>query len=710
MAVEDESLHHATEDFILPKPRKYYRATIQTDHWQLRSLISSPQEGIVYYPSGTEIIRLDTKRQERETIATLSFAPKCLTASRDWLCCGGNSGKYVAVCLDESKRALIDGDSDPDARLPLDLDPSSRTTAREPLSTSSSYSTLRRTRGPLSSKASILGEEIVNCIELWSPTPYASEGAYDKAVAVISNNDRSVFIIDVAESSVLEHIDYPDNVNRAVISPDGTLLISICDDPYLYLHKRVLRKSQGKSRLSVDERYRWRNYGRLGLVGQKQSDTSHMRGSFAACFSNSGKYLAVATQYGLISIFDAETLADENVDSLLKVFTSSRPGDNHGAVRAMSFSPGLFDLLAWTESSGKIGVADLRNMFLSRQTITIDSHADGVERAIVISRPSDAAIDPRLRSFRADSPSNSTTPDYLGLDLERRQLRNLTREMLDRHQPPLTTEELEVLQAHRIARRQRDEANEARESSERATSTSRLSLLRDIQTLTNSSGGRPERRISTSNLPAALREFVNPERSAASFRSFINERNQDRERRSQLEQEPRRLNLIQLAAAESALDRELLGPSSTRTNTDPASALERLSLTPSRQTASGSDSPNNPWAEIDALYRARYPSDPPLDRSSRLRIEIEDEDRRDFAHRLRQPWRPMNDLDQAAAEPRRVQHSSIIRSMLRTNQLETMGCSWSPDGRILYVGTEEGIHEYHVNMASRKMFPSLVLR
>jgi hypothetical protein len=322
-------------------------------------------------------------------------------------------------------------------------------------------------------------------------------------------------------------------------------------------------------------------------------------------------------------------------------------------------------------------------MFLAKQTIAIDSHAEGVERALVMSRPNDTVIDPRLRSFRAESPSDSsTTPDYLGLDLERRQLRHLTSQMLDRHQAPLTTEELEVLQAHRIARRQRDEANEARETSERASS-SRLSLLRDIQTLTNNGGSRPpERRISTSNLPAALREFVNPERSAASFRSFINERNQDRERRSQLEQEPRRLNLIQLAAAESAIERETLGPSTPRNNSDPASALERLTLTSSRQPPSGSDSPSNPWAEIDALYRARFPTDPPLDRSTRLRIEIEDEDRRDFAHRLRQPWRPSDDLNPAGTDSRGG-HSSLLRSMLRNGSFETMGCSWSEDGRIL---------------------------
>lgn len=588
----------------------------------------------------------------------------------------------MAVCLDENQRAIIDGDTDADARLPLDLDPSSRTTAREALS---SLSRNHRSRGALSSQSSTFGIEIVNCIELWSPNPSRLPEAYRIPVAVISNNDHSVSILDITDSKVLEEIEFPDNVNRALISPDGTLLASICDDPYLYLHKRVKRTKRdvdwkGRVSLEEDADYRWESRGRLRLEGQKQSDKTAMRGSFAASFSQSGKYLAIATQYGAISIFEVATLLDDRVDSLLKVFTTSRPGREPGAVRAMSFSPPPFDLLAWTESSGRVGVADLRNMFLSRQIITIDSHAEGVERAVVISIPNDTAIDPRLRSFRAESPANASTPDYLGLDLERRQLRHLTHEMLNRHQSPLSTEELEVLQAQMIARRQRDEANEARETSERASS-SRLSLLRDIQTLTNTSGTRPaDRRISTSNLPAALREFVNPERSAASFRSFINERNQDRERRSQAEQEPRRLNLIQLAAAESALERETSSPSAPRNTNDTASALERLAISSSRQPPSGTDSPNNPWAEIDALHRARFPSDPPLDRSTRMRIEIEAEDRRDFAHRLRQPWRPLDDLNQTES---RSGHSNLLRSMLRTGSFETMGCSWSVDGRIL---------------------------
>jgi len=153
-----------------------------------------------------------------------------------------------------------------------------------------------------------------------------------------------------------------------------------------------------------------------------------------------------------------------------------------------------------------------------------------------------------------------------------------------------------------------------------------------------------------------------------------------------------------LAAAENSIERETLG-TGARTGNDTSSTLERLTLTPSRLETLGSDSPNNPWAEIDALYRSRFPGDPPIDRATRLRVEVAaDEEPRDFAHRLRQPWRPLDDLYGEG------NNGGGLRPV------ETMGCAWSPDGRILYVGAQDGIHEYHVNVPGRKKFPSLVMR
>lgn len=713
MAVKEESLHHKTDALILSKPRPYYRASIYTSHWQLRSLIGSPEQNVIYYPSGFDIYALYPKTKEREIVTTLPFSPRCLTVAGNWLCCGGRHGDFTAISLSDKKTDTDFMNLDPDARLPLDLDPSRRSSPRDTPSGS------RRSRGrtyPLQASVKRVGAEadekedaINNCITLWFPPRTASERTYKIPVAVVANNDKSVYIVNLPDSDVLEKLTYPDCVNRALMSPDGELLVAVLDDPFLYVHQRKEKAASSSGGLHSKQQYAWVGVCRIQLDGQSQADKTTMKGSFALSFSNSGKYLSVATQYGVISVFDVETLTQEHTEPL-SIFTSSRPGRHTGAIREMQFSPGPFDLLAWTESSGRVGVADLRNLFLSRQLLMVDCRQDGIEKIGITERAGEPAIDPRLRIFRTDSPaSTSTTPDYLGLDLERRQLRSLTRDMSDRHQSSLTSEELEVLQAHRIARRQRDAAAEITGSGpsgwgpwapgQRPTSTSAVTTNGETRT-------SADRRISTTGLPAALREFVDPERTAASFRSFINERNQDRERRSQ-QQEPRRRSSIILAATERAIEQETLGTGSSRTDNDTPAGVGRLTLTPLR---TASRSPNNPWAEIDALYRTRYPADPPADRTTHLRIELEEDDRQGFANRLR---RPFGDLGLGARDDSR---NVIIRGAGRRNNEddeqppETMGLCWSPDGRFLYIGAEDGIYEYHVNISQRKKFPSLVLR
>lgn len=327
-------------------------------------------------------------------------------------------------------------------------------------------------------------------------------------------------------------------------------------------------------------------------------------------------------------------------------------------------------------------------------------------------------------------------PESLFMDAERRQIRQLTRIIMDGRLDPLldarldpqpfSAEETEVLNASRAARRQRDRTA-AQEASSREPSVSRgtdstetllarqsaidtssrtngrfivaeglSSVLRDRAAAQEATSTEPstsrwsdslENRLARQSgidassradnrnyppslaggLPSALRDFMNPDRNA-SFRSFINERNRENERRNQRQLEPRRRSSMLLAAAENALERE------TRTaNEIASSSLERLTLTPPR--IGGSDSPNNPWVEIDALYRSRFPLDAALDRSTRLRVQLEDEDRRDFAHRLRQPWQ---------ANPTASEYLTSIGSGRRSEVAsETMGLCWSPDGRIL---------------------------
>ncbi|KAH7314211.1 hypothetical protein BKA65DRAFT_571466 [Rhexocercosporidium sp. MPI-PUGE-AT-0058] len=706
MAVKEESLHHATENLILPTPRKYYRATIDTSHWQLRSLISSPEQDVVYFPNGTDIISFNSKTRERELVASLTFLPRCLVASKDWLCCGGDNGNYTAISL-KNRSAGFDTssflDADPDSRLPLDLDPTRRSS-----NIGEMIDAYRRIRGrTMTTHSEKIGAEIVNCITLWSPRDGLSEYAYKMPVAVISNNDCTVSILDVATSDTLETLKLPDFVNRSAISPDGELLVAICDDPFLYIHKRMPKAEPKRERFENKRSpiYEWVLVGRIQLESQRQADRSQMRGSFALSFSRSGKYLAVATQYGIISVFDAECLLE--TDSLMVSFTTSRPGRQAGAVRAMEFSPGPFDLLAWTESSGRVGVADVRTLFNSRQLILINSSEENVERVTLADRYGQRF---GLRNLRTESPSSST-PDYLGADLERRQLRSLTRELLDRDQEPPTPAELDVLEVSRIARRQRDAANAAREVLAEASATSRWGPWAEgrrsnttASTTATNGESSTSRLVSNSGLPTSLRDFVSNDRSAASFRAFMDERNRESARRTQLQQqEPRRRSSMLLATAENAIEQRLtLAPGRRDSPSEPDSGRAPES--------------NTPWTDIESVYRAARQAGEPVTRSTRLRVGIGIADDvqnitinpREFAHRLRQPWRPTDDGTTFGIGTLSRDENGLLDGVLRA--AETMGCCWSPDGRILYAATLEGIHEYHVNISGRKKFPSLVFR
>jgi len=237
MAVD--SLYHATEALILPSPRKQYPSTMIAIHWQLRSMVSCPEPNTIYYPSGTDICRLNTSTCERRIVTKIDFPPRCLVAGNGWICCGGERGSVAIIRVRGSDDTGFESGmgADADARLPLDLDLSRRSHILEdsgirslPQSTTDATPVTRTTS---------VGSELVNCVTLWFPKENTADGTYSTPVAVLANNDKTVAIVDIKDTSVLETLDFPDCVNRAVISPDGQLLITIGDDPFIDLQTRA---------------------------------------------------------------------------------------------------------------------------------------------------------------------------------------------------------------------------------------------------------------------------------------------------------------------------------------------------------------------------------------------------------------------------------------------------------------------------------------
>lgn len=400
----------------------------------------------------------------------ISFHPRCLVATSGWICCGGENGEFTVI-RDVGQTDGADDVLNSDFRSTLNSpDTSNMAEASMSQLQRDMLSIVERINGSnktWSTSNHKFGIERVNCITIWQPpkppSNPAKPGHYPSPVAVLANNDKTVTVVGLYDCEEIEQIQYADCVNRAVISPDGTIMAAICDDPFLYIH---VRKTPPKAK--GNEFFDWVPMPKIHLKGQRPLDTSDCRGSFAAAFSPSGRHLAIGTQYGTISIFNTDALKDPDLNPLVTYFNASRAPHESGAVRDMSFSPGPFDMLAWTEHRGRIGVADARTNFTQRQIISIDKHEDFNH----LSLHDRSTIDPRLLDPRSERSTGSSpsVPSLLNASSSSRPLPNFeSSEPPSRVNHPFTSEETAILEAVQTDRRRRD-AREQREAREQQVS------------------------------------------------------------------------------------------------------------------------------------------------------------------------------------------------------------------------------------------------
>ncbi|TLD24196.1 hypothetical protein PspLS_06839 [Pyricularia sp. CBS 133598] len=460
MAVTESTPLCATETLISKRKRRHYRTSVVPIHWQLRSLIGSGRDGVVYFATGNgnlHLQRLDTKSLETETIQLLSFSPRCLVAQNGWVCCGGETGEFVAVQV-EPQTSNRRGS-------PLDRNSS-------PISFPTGRSDASMVQFPRSHlitpvpRNKVYGKERVNCITLWFPPNYVQphERAYKSPVAVLANNDKHVTVVDLQTLDSIDTLQYPDCVNRALISPDGQLLVAVGDDPYLYIHERTNTPDTSLGDDVSMERSisSWQLVQKVHLKSQRKHDKSDHRGSFAACFSNTGSYLAVGTQYGMISVFETSALLEHGEDALRAYFPSSRPAVDKasphdplsalGAVREMAFSPGPHDILAWSEDRGRAGVADLRSGFATRQILYLDGEDKATEHLDIIDK---SIIDPRR--LEPHTSRSGTVPGDLLRTRDTSDPGGQRTRQENSYQSSLTGEETQVLEALQEHRRRREQ-------------------------------------------------------------------------------------------------------------------------------------------------------------------------------------------------------------------------------------------------------------
>lgn len=169
-------------------------------------------------------------------------------------------------------------------------------------------------------------------------------------------------------------------MNHASISPDQELMIAVGDKPQAFFYKKVPLCHPAEDGESSFIDFEW-----LLIAEPELSFADPQDACFTTAFAPSGHICAVASQSGVITIFDTSLIrhdmdVDEAVIGVLKSSRGISRDSMCGAVRSMSFAPAPWDLLAWAEDQGRVCITDLRHQFYSRQTIELDVDSPDLNR------------------------------------------------------------------------------------------------------------------------------------------------------------------------------------------------------------------------------------------------------------------------------------------------------------------------------------------
>lgn len=517
-------------------------------------------------------------------------------------------------------------------------------------------------------------------------------------------------------------------MNHATISPDGKILLAVGDEPQAFFCGRTRLPSLPNDGEPAYARYEWH-----GIAEPKLSLAHSSDACFSTAFSPSGHICAVASQTGVITIFDTSMIKIdmEPDDAVLDVLKSSRPclgRDMCGAVRSMSFAPAPWDLFAWAEDQGRVCVVDLRNAFLSRQTIELETDSPSLSRAVM-----------------SDLEDSHSTAEQRVLAIEAR--------FAQRHREALEAQDHLAAVNHaanfmELAAERRRIEREARESQEGGTSTLREELnslteserqmLDSTIRMTRIQENEQERADAALQTPfsvnyvptsgealadaqlslASSSTYISPHvpqsgRGAGSIQDYMRQRSLDRSRPGERTYQPRRRSSVVISNGNSTNNSNSAHPSSLAPI---GTATPTLSASPSRlasgtePTVTASTSRETSW---QTMMDTIVPGTPNGEGTSRLRRERDTALARPVDRRVQQQQQAI----QQAARLERVRNASANMQRLRQlhgmtveraravenlwddhelelrrfqetrgrrdEGLRTMGVGWSDDGRNL---------------------------
>ncbi|KAI9693030.1 MAG: hypothetical protein M1822_005025 [Bathelium mastoideum] len=384
MAVDDYACRD-TNDLVLPKKR-IFPTKIPISHWQLRHYISLPEPDHLYYATGSDVWCLNPSTQKRTHVAYLPFEARCTASGYGWICVGGeDNGDFAAIRTGASSPAEID------ALLPLDFGLSDHTHP--------SFSTIAPRV-----KVERIGEEIVNSVSVHRLP--ALEGANEEVVAVLTNNDKTVRIYSLTHLMETTILGLSVPVNHATISPDGQILVAVGDAPRAYFFERIKGKQGAKLKSHEDPNslvQDWQFLTEAKLHCPREATSCCY---FSTAWSPSGTLCALGSECGYISVFERALLerVKSGEDAVVRVLASSRPKSEAGpgAIRTMLFAPEAWDLLVWSEDSGRVCIGDLRTGLRTKQTIHLNHQEEGLEKLEVTDTDDPAQIEYSMVSQEAD--------------------------------------------------------------------------------------------------------------------------------------------------------------------------------------------------------------------------------------------------------------------------------------------------------------------